>query len=110
MKIAITGYEAGPPGSRFLVLTTPCPFNKIWLEERKAGSIACADCEYHSGSNRDFVYCRRGDKRFKKESHNGAEQDVGREAEAMKGIRFRCIFCGREFDTVEECNGCEESH
>jgi hypothetical protein len=27
-----------------------------------------------------------------------------------KGIRFRCIFCGKEHDTVEECNGCEESH
>lgn len=27
-----------------------------------------------------------------------------------KGIRFRCIFCGREFETVEKCNACEESH
>ncbi len=31
----------------------------------------------------------------------------------MKGIRFvyfRCVFCGQEFETVEECNACEESH
>jgi hypothetical protein len=27
-----------------------------------------------------------------------------------KMVRFRCIFCGKEHDTVEECNGCEESH
>jgi len=27
-----------------------------------------------------------------------------------KGIRFRCIFCGKEHDTMEECNACEESH
>ena len=27
-----------------------------------------------------------------------------------KGIKFRCIFCGKEHDTVEECNACEESH
>jgi len=26
------------------------------------------------------------------------------------GIRFRCIFCGKEHETVEECNVCEESH
>lgn len=25
-------------------------------------------------------------------------------------ILFRCIFCGREFETVEECNACEERH
>ena len=28
----------------------------------------------------------------------------------MRGIRFRCMFCGREHDTVEECNVHEESH
>lgn len=28
----------------------------------------------------------------------------------MRGIRFRCVFCGREFETVEECNGCEDGH
>ena len=27
-----------------------------------------------------------------------------------KHIRFRCIFCGKEHETVEECNVCEESH
>ena len=26
------------------------------------------------------------------------------------GIKFRCMFCGKEFDTVEACNVCEESH
>jgi hypothetical protein len=26
------------------------------------------------------------------------------------GIKFRCIFCGKEFDNVEACNVCEESH
>ena len=26
------------------------------------------------------------------------------------GVRFRCVFCSREFKTVEECNVCEESH
>ena len=28
----------------------------------------------------------------------------------MKKIRFKCIFCGREFGSVEECNVCENSH
>lgn len=28
----------------------------------------------------------------------------------MIGIRFRCIFCGKEYETIEECNVCEESH
>ena len=27
-----------------------------------------------------------------------------------KGIRFRCISCGKGYDTVEECNACEETH
>jgi len=36
--------------------------------------------------------------------------DGGEEGEGVKGIRFRCIFCGLEFDTVEECNDCENSH
>lgn len=27
-----------------------------------------------------------------------------------KAILFRCLFCGREHETVEECNACEESH
>ena len=27
-----------------------------------------------------------------------------------KMVRFRCVFCGSEYDTVEESNGCEESH
>lgn len=27
----------------------------------------------------------------------------------LRGIRFRCVFCGREHNTVEECNGCEEN-
>ena len=31
-------------------------------------------------------------------------------AAMSKLVRFRCVFCGREHDTVEECNGCEESH
>lgn len=26
------------------------------------------------------------------------------------GIKFLCIFCGKEFNTVEACNVCEESH
>jgi len=30
--------------------------------------------------------------------------------EVVKGIKFRCIFCGKEHETVEECNVCEESH
>ena len=25
-------------------------------------------------------------------------------------IQFRCMFCGKEFDSVEECNECEETH
>jgi hypothetical protein len=25
-------------------------------------------------------------------------------------IIFRCMFCGREFATVEECNACEAQH
>ena len=25
-------------------------------------------------------------------------------------IIFRCLFCGREFITVEACNACEETH
>lgn len=25
-------------------------------------------------------------------------------------VRFRCVFCGLEHNTVEECNVCEESH
>jgi len=25
-------------------------------------------------------------------------------------ILFRCLFCGREFATVEESNACEETH
>jgi len=45
MKIKITGYESG----RVFVLTSPCPYNKIWLEDRMAGSIACAECEYFLG-------------------------------------------------------------
>jgi rRNA maturation endonuclease Nob1 len=28
----------------------------------------------------------------------------------VKAIKFRCLFCGKEFDTVEACNVCEESH
>ena len=28
----------------------------------------------------------------------------------IKAIKFRCLFCGKEFDTVEACNVCEESH
>jgi hypothetical protein len=28
----------------------------------------------------------------------------------IKQIKFRCIFCGKEFDTVGGCNACEESH
>lgn len=28
----------------------------------------------------------------------------------MRGIRFRCIFCGTEHETVQECNACEASH
>jgi hypothetical protein len=29
---------------------------------------------------------------------------------SMKGIKFRCLLCGKEFEIVEECNACEESH
>jgi len=29
---------------------------------------------------------------------------------SIKGIKFRCLLCGKEFETVEECNACEESH
>lgn len=65
MKIKLDWYEAGRPGARFPVLTTPCPYNKIWLEERMAGSIACSRCEYFAGSSTDYVYCRRGDKRYR---------------------------------------------
>jgi hypothetical protein len=25
-------------------------------------------------------------------------------------VLFRCVSCGKEHDTVEECNACEESH
>ena len=25
-------------------------------------------------------------------------------------IKFRCVFCGLEYGTVEECNACEQSH
>lgn len=28
----------------------------------------------------------------------------------MRGILFRCIFCGHEFEIMEECNACEASH
>jgi hypothetical protein len=27
-----------------------------------------------------------------------------------RGILFRCVFCGKEHDTVEGCNVCEETH
>jgi hypothetical protein len=30
--------------------------------------------------------------------------------EKPKAIKFNCLFCGKELDTVEECNACEESH
>jgi hypothetical protein len=29
---------------------------------------------------------------------------------STKGIRFNCVFCGQQHDTVEACNVCEESH
>lgn len=67
MKITINGYEAGPPGGKFLVLTTPCPFNTVWVEGRMAGSIACSECPYFDGSSDNVVYCKRGNKKYKTE-------------------------------------------
>jgi len=41
---------------------------------------------------------------------DGRTEGIGRGGATMKGIRFRCVFCGCEYDTVEECNAGEESH
>lgn len=62
MKIPVTLEMHGQPGNQFRFLTTPCPFNNEWVEERKVGSMVCGRCEYNKGSTPDVVYCRRGDK------------------------------------------------